>query len=87
MKQQKEIFLSEAISSAVAEGKHIVRACREFLGYTVEELALACGLTADEITRIESGYRYGKGYRERIARALALPAHALEAAPEVRDAA
>ncbi|WP_205602442.1 helix-turn-helix domain-containing protein [Chelativorans alearense] len=68
-----KIQLPEAVLEAMSGGIHIVRAYREFLGYSVEELAVACGLSIEEIENIEAGYRYDKGYRERIARSLSLP--------------
>ncbi|WP_201285378.1 helix-turn-helix domain-containing protein [Chelativorans xinjiangense] len=68
-----KIQLPEAVLEAMSGGTHIVRAYREFLGYSVEELAVACGLSIEEIENIEAGRRYDKGYRERIARSLSLP--------------
>ncbi|MCT7377206.1 helix-turn-helix domain-containing protein [Chelativorans salis] len=68
-----KIQLPDAVLAAMSEGKHIIRAYREFLGYSVEELAVACGLSIEEIDNIEAGRRYDKGYRERIARSLSLP--------------
>jgi transcriptional regulator with XRE-family HTH domain len=84
----KSEILPNAVAKGVAAGIHVVRASREHLGYTVEELAIACGLTAEEISNIEAGHRYEKGYRERIARALSLPDQTFsESADELPDAA
>ncbi|TIL82283.1 MAG: helix-turn-helix transcriptional regulator [Mesorhizobium sp.] len=77
--------IPEPVLTAMLEGTHIVRAYREHLGYSVEDLAVACGLAAEEILNIESGLRYNKGYRDRIAKSLSLPVGILEA--DMRDAA
>jgi transcriptional regulator with XRE-family HTH domain len=66
--------IPETVKKAISEGTHIIRAYREHLGYSIEDLAIACGLAAEEIENIESGKRYNKGYRDRIARSLSLPA-------------
>lgn len=73
MDKTNRISLPESVSTAIVDGENLLRAYREFLGYAVDELAVICGLTSDEIQKIESGYQYGKGYRDRIAKALALP--------------
>ncbi|WP_407046055.1 MULTISPECIES: helix-turn-helix domain-containing protein [Mesorhizobium] len=57
----------------MSEGTHIIRAFREHLGYSIEDLAVTSGLSAEEIQNIESGLRYNKGYRDRIVRSLSLP--------------
>jgi transcriptional regulator with XRE-family HTH domain len=80
--------IPEAVLKAISEGTHIIRAYREHLGYSIEELAIACGLAAEEIENIESGQRYNKGYRDRIARSLSLPAGTFdEAESDFPDAA
>ncbi|MER8841855.1 helix-turn-helix domain-containing protein [Mesorhizobium sp. M0913] len=71
----------------MSEGTDIIRAYREHLGYSIEDLAVACGLAAEEIQNIESGLSYNKGYRDRIARSLSLPAGILEAESDISDAA
>lgn len=43
----------ENIQNLVNHGMHIVQAVRQSLGYTIEELAVVCGLTSDEITMLE----------------------------------
>ncbi|MBA8880181.1 helix-turn-helix domain-containing protein [Phyllobacterium myrsinacearum] len=73
--------LPEAISTAIANGTNIVRAFREQFGYSVEDLAVACGLTSLEIDTIESGQNSDPTKLERIAHALGLPANAMT--PEV----
>ncbi|NGO52082.1 helix-turn-helix domain-containing protein [Allomesorhizobium camelthorni] len=79
--------IPETVLKAISEGTHIIRAYREHLGYSIEELAIACGLAAEEIENIESGLRYHKGYRDRIARSLSLPAGIFDEESDVPDAA
>ncbi|MER9240948.1 helix-turn-helix transcriptional regulator [Mesorhizobium sp. M0633] len=79
--------IPETVLTAMSEGTHIIRACREHLGYSIEDLAVACGLAAEEIQNIESSLRYNKGYRNRIARSLSRPAGILEAESELSAAA
>jgi transcriptional regulator with XRE-family HTH domain len=80
--------IPDAVLNAISNGTHIIRAYREHLGYSTEYLAVACGLTADEIENIESGLRYNKGYRDRIAKSLSLPAGTFdEAETDIPNAA
>jgi hypothetical protein len=80
--------IPEMVLEAISKGTHIIRAYREHLGYSIEDLAIACGLAAEEIENIESGLRYNKGYRDRIAKSLSLPAGTFdEAESDVPDAA
>jgi transcriptional regulator with XRE-family HTH domain len=79
--------IPETVLKAISEGTHIIRAYREHLGYSIEELAIACGLAAEEIENIESGLRYNKGYRDRIARSLSLPTGIFDEVSDVSDAA
>ncbi len=44
----------ENIQNLVGHGVHIVQAVRQSLGYSIEELAVVCGLTSDEITLLEN---------------------------------
>ena len=67
----------ESVAAAVAAGENAVKAMREFVGYTVEELAVACGLAADEIARIEAGDDNDPARLNRIAHALGLPEDAM----------
>lgn len=83
----KDSRIPETVLTAVSEGTHIIRAYREHLGYSIDDLAVACGLEAEEIQNIESGLRYNKGYRDRIARSLSLPLGILEAESHILDAA
>jgi transcriptional regulator with XRE-family HTH domain len=65
------------VAAAVAAGENAVKAMREFVGYTVEELAVVCGLAADEIARIEAGDDSDPARLNRIAHALGLPENAM----------
>jgi transcriptional regulator with XRE-family HTH domain len=51
-----------------------VRRSREAAGYSVEDLAVTCGLTDVEIARIEIGADVDPGRLRRIATALQMPA-------------
>ena len=83
----KDSRIPETVLRAMSDGKHIIRAYREHLGYSIDELAVACGLAAEEIKNIESGLRYNKDYRARIARLLSLPVGTIEAESDISDAA
>lgn len=64
--------LPEAVLTAISNGTPVIRAYREHLGYSPEGIAVTSGLTVEEVELIESGHRFEKGYRDRIARALGL---------------
>ncbi|CAN7748724.1 transcriptional regulator [Mesorhizobium sp. LjNodule214] len=64
--------LPEAVLTAISNGKPVIQACREHLGYSTEDVAVTSGLTVEEVGLIESGHCFDKGYRDRIARALGL---------------
>ena len=49
------------------------REARAAKAYSIEELAVACGLTAMEITRIESGSDADAAHLRRVAHVLGLP--------------
>lgn len=51
-----------------------VKRFREASGYSVEDLAVTCGLTDVEISRIETGEDLDPGRVKRIAAALQMPA-------------
>lgn len=74
---QKDYQLPEPVAAAVAAGTNIVKALRESIGYSVEDLALTCGLTSGEISAIEAGDDGDAGRLRRIAKALGLPDGAL----------
>ena len=63
----------EAISTAIAAGTNALRALRESIHYSVEDLAIACGLARSEIDDIENGNLTDEAKLRRIASALNLP--------------
>jgi transcriptional regulator with XRE-family HTH domain len=67
-----QFALPEAISAAISNGIPTIRAYREHLGYSIDDIAITSGLTVDEVELIESGHRFAKGYRDRIAKAFGL---------------
>ncbi|MDN5928473.1 MAG: helix-turn-helix transcriptional regulator [Hyphomicrobiales bacterium] len=79
--------LPEAVLTAVSNGTPVIRAYREHLGYTVGDIAVTSGLTIEEVEKIEAGYRFEKGYRDRIARVLGLPEGTFDEIPYILDAA
>lgn len=50
-----------------------VRAARETVGYSIEDLAVTCGLANAEIEEIEDGHDADPAKLKRIASALQLP--------------
>ncbi|PWJ84493.1 hypothetical protein C7441_105109 [Pseudaminobacter salicylatoxidans] len=79
--------LPEAVLAAISAGKNIIRAYREHLGYAIEDVAVTSGLTVEEIELIETGHRFDKGYRDRLARALGLPEGTFVEDSDIPDAA
>lgn len=73
----RDYELPEPVAAAIASGTNIIRALRESVGYSVEELALTCGLAIDEISAVEAGEDSDPGRLRRIAAALSLPEQAL----------
>lgn len=69
--------LPTAVAAAVEAGMNLVRAIRESVGYSIDDLAVACGLTADEITQIEVGNDADPTRIRRIAGALGIPEDAM----------
>jgi len=53
----------------------------------VDDIAVTSGLTIGEVEKIESGHRFEKGYRDRIARALGLPESIFDEISDIPDAA
>lgn len=76
----KDSRIPEPVLVAMSEGVHVIRAYREHLGYSIEDVAVTSGLATEEIQNIESGLRYNKGYRDRIVKSLSLPVGILEEA-------
>jgi len=75
--QARSNSLPEAVAAAVAAGMNLVRAIRESVGYSIDDLAVACGLTADEITEMEIGKDADPVRIRRIAGALGIPEDAV----------
>ena len=69
--------LPPPIAMAVEAGTNLIRAIRESVGYSIEDLAVACGLTADEISEMEAGSDADPARLRRIASALGLPEDAV----------
>lgn len=64
---------SAAIGAGLDVGSNPVRDVREARGYSVEDLAVTCGLSVDEITAIENGEDADPDRLRRIASSLGLP--------------
>jgi len=79
--------LPEAVLTAIANGTSAIRAYREYLGYTVDGVAVTSGLTTEEVEKIETGHRFEKGYRDRVARALGLPESIFDEISDIANAA
>lgn len=72
------VSINNLDASTVSASAHVdigdaVRRSRQAIGYSVDELALTCGLTDAEITNIELGADADPGKLRRIAAALQLP--------------
>ncbi|KQO83695.1 helix-turn-helix transcriptional regulator [Rhizobium sp. Leaf262] len=50
-----------------------IAAARSSCGYTVEQLAITCGLTTQEITALEDGSDINPSHIQRVAAALQIP--------------
>lgn len=50
-----------------------IAAGRQSAGYTVEQLAITCGLTVQEITDLETGADNNPSHIQRVAAALQIP--------------
>lgn len=66
-------LLPETVADAISNGVHIVKAFRDYLGYTIDDLSVASGLTVAEIEGIETNSLYDESHLARIARALSQP--------------
>jgi hypothetical protein len=75
--------LPEVVLNAISQGANLIRAYREYLGYTIDHIAITSGLTVEEIERVEAGHRFDKGYRGRLAHALGLPEAALNRCADI----
>ena len=65
--------LLQAMTWVINGGAHIFKEAREAKGYSIEDLAVTCGLTEDEIRDVELGNEAAPGYLRRVAAALGLP--------------
>ncbi|WP_283192960.1 helix-turn-helix transcriptional regulator [Rhizobium sp. AN80A] len=54
-----------------------VRAARHLAGYSIEQVAVTCGLTETEIAKVESGHEGDQRLVTRIAKALGMTATSL----------
>ncbi|WP_080918074.1 helix-turn-helix domain-containing protein [Manganibacter manganicus] len=79
--------LPEAVLNAISQGTNLIRAYREYLGYSIDHIAITSGLTVEEVECVEAGHRFDKGYRSRLAHALGLPETALDDASGIAEAA
>lgn len=70
-------FLPDTAATAIAAGANAVKAFREARGYSIEDLAVTCGLSIGEITGIENDEDADPDRLRRIATALRLPEAAL----------
>jgi transcriptional regulator with XRE-family HTH domain len=73
--------IADAVVIDAAPTDNALRAIRMAKGYSVEHLALTCGLAINEIMDIESGKDADPAKLRRIAHALQLPEDALIAPP------
>jgi len=72
-----EYSLPEHVAAAVVAGTNVVKALREHVGYSIEDLALTCGLAISEISAIEAGEDDDPSRLRRVAVALRVPEQAL----------
>lgn len=72
--------LPDTVAAAIAAGVNAVKAFREARGYSIEDLAVTCGLSTGEIAGIENGEDADPGRLRRIAIALGLSETALSGA-------
>ncbi|MBB3145490.1 transcriptional regulator with XRE-family HTH domain [Phyllobacterium trifolii] len=63
----------ETTASAIAASANLVKMIKQKFNYTVEDLAVACGLTVDELNGIEMGEETAPGKLHRIAHSVGLP--------------
>ena len=67
LKRQEQFDQDEMDLSAVGAK---IRALRQTVGYSIEDLAVTCGLTSTEIMGVEEGLEADSGQLKRIASAL-----------------
>lgn len=62
-----------AVAAAIAAGVNAVKAIREARGYSIDDMAVTCGLSVSEIVEIESGGDANPDRLRRIAAVFRLP--------------
>jgi transcriptional regulator with XRE-family HTH domain len=70
-------ILPDAVAAAIAAGVNAVKVFREARRYSIEDMAVTCGLSVGEITSIKNCEDADPGRLRRIAAALRLPETAL----------
>lgn len=73
MSSIKSFSPPDTVAAAIAAGANAVTAIREAMGYSIEDLAVTCGLAVDELTDMESGDIADDDKLRRIASALGFP--------------
>ena len=64
---------NEVVGAVIEGGKTPVRAWREYLGFTQEDVASRAGITQAALSQIESGeHKTRKATREKLARAMGI---------------
>lgn len=63
----------ETTASAITAGVNLVKMIKEKFGYTIEDLAVASGLTVEELNGIETGQDAEPTKLHRIAHSVGLP--------------
>ncbi len=63
----------ETTASALAASANLVKIIKQKFNYTAEDLAIACGLTVDELNGIEMGESADPTKLHRIAHSVGLP--------------
>lgn len=66
----ESVEVPQPVADAIAKGVNMVRACREYRGYSPEQLSLTSGLTVEEITFIETHTPVKPSDVTRLSRAL-----------------
>ena len=67
----------QSLALAVAAGTNAVTAVREAMGYSIDDLAVTCGLAIEEILELENSNTTDVAKLRRIATAFGLPEIAL----------
>lgn len=74
LKEGREVVLSKAVADLLPNGDNAVRVIREWRGMIQGELAVAVGISQNDLPEIETGRRKGPAeLQKKFARALAVP--------------